>query len=331
MKKLCALVLVWALLLPLAACGSARKYSAETFAFDTIISLTAYCDSEEQFRRLKSTVFGRLNELHRKYDRFNEYEGVTNLCTVNRLAGQPVAVDGDIGRLLDLAFAAYEATDGLVDVSKGRLYALWREAQQTGLLPSEEAIQQAQAMGSMEQIQWLRLEGGAGSTITLLDPQVALDVGAIAKGLAAQMAAEAADAAGFTNYVLSAGGNIVTRGLAQGTRPWSVGIRDPRSDEANAHALVVESSGGALVTSGGYERKLVVDGKSYCHIIDPRTGSPADVVLSATAICADSGLADGYSTALFLMTAEQGMAFARAKGFRAIVIDENGTIWDSEQ
>ncbi len=322
MKRLSALVLSLALLLPLWGCGGPQKYSAETFAFDTIISLTAWCDNEETFQELKQTVFGRMNELHRKYDIYNEYDGLTNLCTVNGSAGQPVAVDGDIGRLLELSLELYDRTGGLVNIAQGRLYGLWRQARETGRLPDREALAQAMAHGSMEDVVWEK------GTVTLLDPQMLLDVGATAKGLATQMAAEAADAAGFTDYVISAGGNIVTRGQAQGERPWTVGIRDPL--DATAHTATVEASDLALVTSGGYERNLVVEGKTYCHIIDPRTGYPADILLSATAICPDSGLADGYSTALFLMDVPQGLAFARENSFRAILIDKDGTVWDSD-
>ena len=141
--------------------------------------------------------------------------------------------------------------------------------------------------------------------------------------------AEAAGAMGYTNYVISAGGNVVVRGMV-GDRPWNVGIRDPLSADSSAYCMVVEASNMALVTSGGYERNLVVDGRTYCHIIDPRTGYPADIVLSATAICPDSGLADGFSTTLFLMEPEEAMTFAKAMGFRAIIVDHNGTVWDSQ-
>ncbi len=325
MKKLLALTLCLALLLPMAGCGGLQKYTAETFAFDTIISLTAWCETEDQFQQLRSLVFGRMNELHRKFDIYNEYQDLTNLATVNRLAGQPVQVDADIGRLLALSLELYDRTDGLVNIAQGRLYGLWREARESGLLPRDADLQFAMEHGRMEDLLW---EQG---TVTLLDPQMRLDVGATAKGLAAQLAAEDADKAGFTDYVISAGGNVVTRGQAAGTRPWSVGIRNPRVSDSSAHMAVVEASDQALVTSGGYERNLVVEGKTYCHIIDPRTGWPADKVLSATAVCEDSGFADGWSTALFLMDARQALDFARQQGFRAIIMDRDGTLWDTAQ
>lgn len=329
MKKLCSFLLCAALLLSLTACGGPKKYTADTFAFDTVITLVAYCDSEEQFQQLRSVVFGRMQELHKKFDIYNEYEGMNNLCTVNRLAGQPVEVDQDIADLLLTAREIWTQTGGLVNIAQGKLFALWKNARDTGDLPTDEAIREAMAHGDMEALTWESTEGGC--VVTLKDPKMALDVGAVAKGWAADAAADAADAAGITaDYVISAGGNVVTRGLAEGKRPWTVGVRDPQSADATAHVAAIPSENEAVVTSGGYERKLEVNGKTYCHIIDPRTGYPADFVLSATAVCPESGDADGFSTALFLMTPEEAMAFANDHHFRAIVIDHDGKVWDSQ-
>ena len=330
MKKCCSLVLCAVLLLSLCGCGGPKKYTADTFAFDTVISLVAYCDSEEQFQQLRSVVFGRIQELHKKFDIYNEYEGMNNLCTVNRLSGQPVEVDQDIADLLVSARGIWSRTDGLVNIAQGKLFALWKTARDTGVLPTDEAIREAMTHGNMEDLTWEKAQGGC--VVTLKDPEMALDVGAVAKGWAAEAAADAADAAGIAaHYVISAGGNVVTRGMAEGKRPWTVGVRDPQSSDPAAHAAAIQSSDEAVVTSGGYERKLEVNGKTYCHIIDPRTGYPADFVLSATAICPESGTADGFSTALFLMSSEEAMAFEKDHHFRAIVIDHDGKVWDSEK
>ncbi len=329
MKKLCYLLLCAAVLLTMPACDGQKKYSADTFAFDTVISLTAYCDSEEQFQAVRSAAFGRIQELHKKFDIYNEYAGMNNLCTVNRLAGQPVEVDEEIADLiLNSSRYLYETTGGLVNIAQGKLFALWKEARETGVLPADTAIQKAMEHGDMEKVVLDR--EGDRYTITLLDPEMALDVGAVAKGCAAQAAAEAARLAGGENFAISAGGNVVVWGDVDG-RPWNVGIRDPKSADPTAYAATVAASYTSLVTSGGYERNLVVDGKTYCHIIDPRTGYPADLVLSATAILPDSERADGFSTALFLMTPQEAMDFAEKNDFRAIVIDHQGTVWDSQE
>lgn len=326
MKRVCTLLLCACLLLGLCGCGGPKRYTADTFAFDTVISLVAYCDSEEQFQAIRSAAFGRIQELHKKFDIYNEYEGMNNLCTVNRLAGQTVAVDKEIMDLvLNASRGWYRQSEGRVNIAQGKLYALWREARETGVLPTDEAIQQAMAHGDVENI---KLGNRKSPSITLLDPEMALDVGAVAKGYAAQQAAKAAADAGGENFAISAGGNVVVWGDIKG-RPWNVGIRDPRSEDPNAYITTVEASYTSLVTSGGYERKLVVDGKEYCHIIDPKTGYPADYVLSATAVHFNSDEADFYSTALFLMTPEEAMEFAEKYKFRAIIVDKDGQIHDS--
>lgn len=326
MKRWICLLLCAMLLLSQSACGRQQKYTADTFAFDTVISLVAYCDSEEQFQAIRKAAFDRIQELHKKFDIYNEYEGMNNLCTVNRLAGQTVAVDGEIQDLiLNATRGWYKRTEGRVNIAQGKLYALWREARETGILPTDEAIQQAMAHGDVENI---RLGNLSEPSITLLDPEMALDVGAVAKGYAAQQAALAAVVAGGENFAISAGGNVVVWGKVNG-RPWNVGIRDPRSADPNAYITTVEGGYTSLVTSGGYERNLVVDGKEYCHIIDPKTGYPADYVLSATAIHFNSDEADLYSTAMFLMTPEEAMAFAEKYKFRAIIVDKDGNLHDS--
>lgn len=326
MKRLLCLLLCAMLLMTQSACGGTKKYTADTFAFDTVISLVAYCDSEEQFRIIRQAAFDRIQELHKKFDIYHEYEGMNNLCTVNRLAGQPVEVDKEISDLiLNASRGWYKRSGGRVNIAQGKLYGLWRQARETGVLPTDEAIGEAMAHGRIEDVVIGKKDGGY--TITLKDPQMALDVGAVAKGYAAQQAAIAAAEAGGENFALSAGGNVVVWGDVNG-RPWTVGIRDPRSDDPNTYITTVEASYTSLVTSGGYERNLVVDGKEYCHIIDPQTGYPADYVLSATAIHFNSDEADLYSTAMFLMTPEEAMAFAEKYKFRAIIVDRDGNLHD---
>ncbi len=182
------------------------------------------------------------------------------------------------------------------------------------------------AHGSVENI---RLGNREEASITLLDPEMALDVGAVAKGYVAQAAAEAARLAGGENFAISAGGNVVVWGDVNG-RPWNVGIRDPQSNDPAAYATTVEASYTSLVTSGGYEHNLVVDGKEYCHIIDPQNRLSRQLCTVCHGHPFYSDEADIYSTALFLMTPEEAMAFAEANGFRAIIIDREGKIWDSD-
>lgn len=322
-----AVLLLAALMLSFcaASCGGAKtRFIAYDYSFDTDVTLIAYCSSEKEFDSLRQTVLGEMRRLHRIFDIYHTYEGVNNLCTVNALAGRAASAEPEVLELLAFGKTVYDLTGGRVNIAMGAVLSLWHEARETGVLPEESALRAAGEHCAMKN---LRLDPET-NTVTLLDPAMSLDVGAVAKGWAAQRAADAAVQAGYTDFVLSAGGNVIARGQAGG-RPWRVGVRDPQSEDGAALAAQLEASDTALVTSGGYERNLTVDGKTYCHIIDPATLYPADKLLSATVVLDDSGLADAYSTALFLMEPQEALDFARAHHFRALIIDKSGAVLDS--
>jgi thiamine biosynthesis lipoprotein len=150
-----------------------------------------------------------------------------------------------------------------------------------------------------------------------------LDVGAIAKGWAAEEVAEVAP----KGLLISVGGNVCATGPkdADGT-PWVVGIQDPDGGDY-LHTIYVSS--GSVVTSGDYQRAYAVDGKVYHHIIDPITLYPSSHWRSVTVVCEHSALADALSTALFLLPLEAGKALLEKTGAEAMWVDANGKIFYS--
>ena len=155
----------------------------------------------------------------------------------------------------------------------------------------------------------------------ITDPQVRLDVGAVAKGWSAQRVCEMAPG----GLLISVGGNVCATGPKDETgTPWVVGIQDPDGGDAYLHTLYV--TGGSVVTSGDYQRAYTVDGKLYHHIIDPETLYPSAYWRSVTIVCADSGLADALSTALFLLPQEEGQALADKCDAKAMWVDGEGNI-----
>ena len=159
-------------------------------------------------------------------------------------------------------------------------------------------------------------------TVTLADPLMKLDVGAIAKGYATECAARSLEEKGITGYVLNVGGNVRTIGTKPDGEPWTVGLENPDGQDFLEYLAL---DGQSLVTSGSYQRYYYVDGKAYHHIIDPATLMPAEGYVSVSVICENSGLGDALSTALFCMPLEEGMTLVESlDGVEALWLTVDG-------
>lgn len=316
MKRiLCALLA--ALTVLLCSCAPPKKRYEKTLpaVFDTFCTLTAYCRSQEEFDRAAEAVSGEMLRLHRLFDCFHEYPGLTNLATVNETAGkEPVPVGEDFLALWALAEDVYAASDGKLSAAMGRLTALWRDCFEAGdRLPDADAI--GEAMKHIDPAS-VCVENG---TVIFRDPDVRLDFGAIAKGYAGERAAEVAVSLGCTDFVLNLGGNVVVRGKKP-YGAWQIGVENPDGGVETSVSL----SHGAVVTSGDYLRGMDVDGVRYGHIIDPDTGTSARLWRSVTVVCADSGMADALSTALFCLDETRGRALAAHYGAEVLWIPASG-------
>lgn len=292
--------------------------------FDTVTTISGMTDSEENFRQRVGQIHDVLLRYHQLFDIYNDYPGFNNLKTVNDHAGiEPVQVDGDIIRLLLDCRKYDDLTGHTVNVAMGSVLALWHEARTAGLddpahaaLPDEEALKNAASHADWAAVE---IDEEAG-TVYLSDPALRLDVGAVAKGWAAQRAAEATPA----GFLISVGGNVCATGPKDDSgTPWVVGITDPDGGSDYLHTLYNRDS--AIVTSGDYQRYYVVDGETYHHIIDPATLYPARRYRSVTVICGDSGLADALSTALFILPRTEGEALAKNCGAEAMWVDAEGS------
>ena len=143
-------------------------------------------------------------------------------------------------------------------------------------------------------------------------PQEAMDLGAVAKGFAAGEAEEALRGAGVERATIDLGGNVTVIGTRPDGDPWRVAVKDPRNTDG--YLCILELEDVTLSTSGGYERYFEEDGVRYHHIIDPKTGYPADSgLLSVTVVTANHVLADALSTALFVAGPEEALDFWRSR------------------
>ena len=326
MRRIFAIGLV--LCLFLTGCGlpaQGKQQHQATFldVFDTVTTVSGVTDSEETFRQRVGQIHDVLMRYHQLFDIYNAYPGINNLKTVNDHAGiGPVQADGEVIRLLLDCRDYYELTDHAVNAAMGSVLNLWHEARTAGLddpehaaLPEEAALQNAAAHTDWAAVE---IDEEAG-TVFITDPELRLDVGAVAKGWAAQRAAEATP----EGFLISVGGNVCATGPKDDSgTPWVVGITNPDGGSEYLHTLYDTDS--AIVTSGDYQRYYVVDGEIYHHIIDPATLYPAGRFCSVTVICRDSGLADALSTALFVLPREEGEGLAAKCDAEAMWVDLDG-------
>ena len=327
------LALMIGLLLP--GCGCAprlrRFQTVFTDVFDTVTVLTAYAADQEQFDLLAEEAHRELLEYHRLFDIYREYPDTVNLCTLNRLGHEEaLAVAPPILDMLEDAVTLSRQSSGQMNPAMGSVLRLWHEAREQGqadpagaALPSPKALAEAAQHTALSQ---LILDREAG-TVYLADPGLLLDVGAVAKGWAAQQICVQLQEAGYDSFLLSIGGNVCARGTKADGSSWVVGVENPGESDYLAR---LQLSDMCAVTSGSYQRYYTVDGQDYHHIIDPDSLYPAEGYRLITVLHCDSATADALSTALFCMSREEGQTLARTMDAQVLWLLEDGSLHMTE-
>ena len=329
-KKAGILLLLLFLLLPSLFSCSTREIVYYQY-FDTVITLSSTYATRSDFKENVEAAEKEIADYHKLFDIYHEYSGIKNLCSVNRAAGKDaVCIDRRLFDFLSQAKAMYEKTDGQLNVMMGAVTSIWKAAgadaeSGTGVLPTEEEIAAALLHCSIDSL----VLDEENLTAYISDPAASLDVGAFGKGYAAERVAELLSARGVSDsYVLDFGGNLRVIGAPHNRDAFIAGIRDPQANVSGEHVLRLYLKDASLVTSGSYFRYFEIDGVRYHHLIDPETGYPASVFSSVTIYGADSGVCDALSTALFVMTEEEGRALLETnfKDYEAAWVYDGGAL-----
>lgn len=306
MRKLQIILIVMFLLLT--GCDKKQEqFQVQYFEyFDTITSITVYADSKEQFQQIEEIIHQELEYDHQLFDIYENYEGISNVKTINDQAGiAPVEVEETIIELLLLAKDEYEKTDGMVDISMGEVLSVWHTYRDAGFaVPDLVTLEAANKSSLMDSI---HIDQEA-KTVWIDNEDTRIDVGAIAKGFAVEKLCQTLKDHGVTSALMSVGGNVRTIGTKVDGSSWRVGIQNPDLESDQAYVYAVKVDDRSMVTSGAYQRFYEVDGERYHHIVNPRTLYPSNAFVSVTILTPDSGNADSLSTAVFNLTLEEGMA-----------------------
>ncbi len=322
------------LVLMLVGCSGGEVYRQSIIdRFDTVITISGEM-SREDFDEMFRYADERLEHYHRLYDGFNEYDGVVNIATLNRTAGNaPVEVSSELMELLVYSKEMYELTDGRLNIAFGTVLQLWSDARDYALqnptdaqIPDIESLQSAANHCDIDDLV-LDLQDG---TVYYADPMLRLDVGGIAKGYSAQMIANALHSAGYEDVLLALGGNITAVGSDEG-RSWTAGIEDPLGTSPEPVETLELNGGDSLVVSGDYIRYFTVtDGVNstrYGHIIDTKTLMPTEYYLSVAVRTHHAGLADALSTALYTMTPNEALELVEGMpSVEVMLIDKDNVI-----
>ena len=297
--------------------------------FDTYSTVIAYDTSEGAFNEHFEQFHDKLAEYDKLFSIYDSYDDVVNLCTLNQTAmNEPVQVDSRIIDLLEYCRYVYDLSSGKTNVCFGAVLELWHHSRNYAIDNPEKAslpdMQQLQEASQHTDFDSLVIDK-ENNTVYFSDPDLRLDVGAIAKGYAVREITNWAKENLWTSAAISIGGNISAFGFKNndGKTPWNIGVENPDTDNSD-YLVELKITDLSVVTSGDYQRYFTVNSKKYCHIINPDTLMPAEYAASVSVICEDSALGDALSTTLFNMPVEDGIELVESmENVEAVWVDKD--------
>lgn len=309
------------------ACGDEGPPSKTDFCLDTSCTVTIYDD-------MKASDAEQL--LDDSFALMREYENIlsrtisdSEVSKINEAGGQWVEVSEDTIDIIMTANTVAHESDGVFDITIGKVTKQWDFKAEEPQVPDASVIAEALPHINYKEI------ATESDKVKLSDPDAEIDLGGVAKGAIADKVCAFLEEKGVTRAVVNLGGNVVVIGEKAEDTPWTVGIERPFTDRKELVG-VVQITDKAVVTSGIYERNFEKDGKIYHHILDPKTGYPAETDLEAVTIIADkgySGFCDALSTACLILGKDKAPQFIKQmqekypdRGIEAAFIDNTGNI-----
>lgn len=295
--------------------------------FDTVSVVRGYAGSQAEWDAQMEALHADLLHYHRLFDIYHPYDGMVNLYDVNAGAAEgPVPLEDDLFDFFQWYTGEIRPEAGdAVNIAAGAVLKLWHDARESDApAPPEDALIQA-ALAHCDPAA-LQLDAEA-RTLRFADPEMTLDVGAVAKGYAVELAARAAEERGLESALLNIGGNLRAIGAKPGG-PWTVGVENPWGDDPAYIQTLAVPDGCSLVVSGDYQRYFEYEGERYAHLIDLTTGYPARYCSSVAVLTApgQGGTGDALSTALFCLPEEAGRRLLEGReGFAALWMYPDGT------
>ena len=292
--------------------SSNEPHKTTVFAMDTVMTLTAYGPNGEEALKAATEEINRLDAL------FSISSDKGDVWKVNNTGSY--AVSDDTAALVKRAVETGDMTDGLFDITIGPVMDAWGFTTREYRVPDESELREL-----TENVDYSKIVLSEDGLLKLPD-NMKIDLGGIAKGYTSDRVMEIFSEHGVSSGIISLGGNVQALGVKPDGKKWRVLIEQPRE-------AVFEIEDKAVITSGDYERNFTKDGVTYHHIIDARTGYPANSGLTSVTVVSDDGtLADGLSTSLFIMGLSDASEFWRKNHdlFEAVFMTWDGDVYITE-
>ncbi|MBU2457612.1 MAG: FAD:protein FMN transferase [Planctomycetes bacterium] len=323
---LTAILIFYLLLKQLENRRSARIESPNKIVMNTIAEIIAIGPDKKTAQLSVDAAFKKIYSLEKL---MNRYDANSQLWQVNKLAAEePVKIDKDLFDILQQSVYYSKITNGAFDITVGPLVDLWRKCAEANSVPTNQQFGQVKKIIGYDKL----ILDSNNFSVRFTTAGVSLDLGAIAKGFAADKAIEEMKKCGATGGLVDIGGQIGCFGLTEKSGKWLIGIRNPAKSESNQ--IIVKSALGCLTalalsdmavsTSGNYERFYKIGDHQFSHIFNPATEKNADQLASVTIISSDGSCADALSTAVSVLGAQKGLELVeKIDDTEAILIPAN--------
>lgn len=298
-------------------------YHTQAYVFGTLVDISIYGEEEAQAAQITTQITREFQQIHNRLHAWKP----SDINGINRTfaEGTPKLIESDIIKIIQNATELSVQSEGLFNPAIGKLIKAWgfQRDEFTPVIPDQTTIKTL--LAEQPKMTDIVIDG---REIVSNNPNVKLDLGGYAKGYALDVGLKLLNEFHVDNALINIGGNVIALGK-HGDRPWVVGIQHPRKPDAIA--TIALQSGWAIGTSGDYQRFFMQDGKRYCHIIDPRTGLPAQGTQSVTVLIPPGEhagvLSDVSSKPIFISELSKKSQAAKTMGVKhVLVIEEDGQI-----
>lgn len=296
-------------------CSAKEPVSKSDYCLNTACTITLYDMEKTQAEQLLDAVYQQIRD---DENLLSKTVKGSDVYKINHAKGEPVEVSEETAYVVNEGIAIGELSGGAFDITIGKVSDLWNFTGENPQVPDEQELAEALKTVDYTQIEWGTAAGDeTRKTIRLKNPEAQLDLGGIAKGYIADRAAEYLQAHGVVKGTVNLGGNVVAIGEKAEDTPWNIGIERPFSDRTELIGSL-QVTDATVVTSGIYERKFEQNGRLYHHVLDPKTGYPAESPLEAVTVTASriddlytSGFCDGLSTTFLMLGTERSQEIIR--------------------